>query len=122
MRRFDLLIAVFLLLQTGFAAACHRVGDVHVICHRDGIKTVYVENYIEGDRADGMAGDGQAVTSRRDTMMCCAALVLGEKSAAALHLMPRALLPVAYPKQHAPLRSTHPLPPSNRGPPAFSAL
>lgn len=49
MRAFHFIFAILLLLQTGFAAACHGVGDVHVICHSDGIETVYVETETQAE-------------------------------------------------------------------------
>ena len=118
MRRFNLLIAVVLLLQTGFAAACHNVGDVHVICHDDGVKTVYVER---SGKSDGESNQAQ-LESGSDTMVCCSAVMAGQ--APTLSGLPLFINP-----PHKAQRTKTSLTPSlrvatppTRGPPVFSAL
>lgn len=110
MRRFNFFIAVFFLLQTGFAAACHNVGDVHVICHNDGIKTVYVEH----NQAQLESGD--------NTKGCCSAVMAGETPSP--HGLP---LYINQPHKARPspttlTQSLRVAIPPTRGPPVFSAL
>ena len=44
MRLFHLFIAALMLASTASAAACHGVGDVHVICKNGTMAPLYVEN------------------------------------------------------------------------------
>ena len=114
MRILPIWLSFFMLLQTGFAAACHNVGDVHVICHDDGIETVYVETYDETGRS-GRKADS-------DTLMCCSALVLAEAQAAPASHRVFQTIPDFQKPAPKPLRAHHDVTPPSRGPPVFSAL
>ena len=114
MRQLDFFIAVFLLLQTGFAAACHNVGDFHVICHDDGIKTVYVERHGSSDRAQ--------LNSDEDTMLCCSAIMAGESPTPDGLPLYTEQLPQERLTKTTPTRALRVATPPTRGPPVFSAL
>ena len=109
MRALTLFFAALLLVQTGFAAACHNVGDVHVICHNDGIETVYVET---GTLADKQIADKE----------CCTALSFFDETPAHFTPAPTRLIKAAKPP-HTDFIAAHQTPtPPNRGPPASAAL
>ena len=118
MRRFDFFIAVILLLQTGFAAACHNVGDVHVICHDDGIKTVYVER---SDKSGSESHQAQ-LDSGDDAMLCCNAVMAGETPSAYGLPLNINRPHKARPSPPALTQSLRVATPPTRGPPVFSAL
>jgi hypothetical protein len=44
MRFLHLIFAAFLLVSSAASAACHSVGDVHIICKDGQISALYVEN------------------------------------------------------------------------------
>lgn len=49
MRFLHLIFAAFLLVSTAASAACHGVGDVHIICKDGQISALYVENEAAQD-------------------------------------------------------------------------
>lgn len=110
MRMLPLWLSFFVLLQSGFAAACHNVGDVHIICHDDGIKTVYVETDTQAQK---LGGDG---------MVCCSALALADTHHAPILQPLLTTRPAVQLATGAPVVQRRPLPPPNKGPPALSAL
>ena len=110
MRILPLWLSFFVLLQSGMAAACHSVGDVHVICHDNGIETVYVETEPQAQKPGG------------DGMVCCSALALADTHHAPTLQPLLATRPTAQQAARVLLLQRSLLPPPNRGPPAFSAL
>lgn len=101
------------MLQTGLAAACHQVGDVHVICHEGGLKLVYTQN----DTMRGISGHGDM-----DDMPCCEAPTLTDSHRPPPIILDATVLPRPHEIHIAPvLRITTPTPPK-RGPPSVSLL
>jgi len=49
MRFLHLIFAAFLLVSSAATAACHGVGDVHIICKDGQISPLYVENEAAQD-------------------------------------------------------------------------
>ncbi len=110
MRMLNSVLAFFLLLQTGFAAACHSVGDVHVICHDDGIKLVYSET------------QSPTAAAQNIETPCCSALSLADATTVPLIAPGIAVLPAAQKHTAIPSPRETAFTPPKRGPPSLSAL
>lgn len=109
MRASHFIFAFLLLVQTGVAAACHSVGDVHVICHSDGIETVYVETKTQTE-------------SQRGEKDCCPTFSARPDDGENINAMPRSTAPAAAAAYRHPNASNLVFLPPSRGPPASSAL
>lgn len=115
MRMLHSVLAFFLLLQSGFAAACHSVGDVHVICHDDGIKLVYSETQSPIRAQNPIAAQNMDAP-------CCSALSLADAATPPLIAPGIAVLPAAQKHTATPSPRETAFTPPKRGPPSLSAL